>query len=74
MATLTCSRCNATTEADSIDEGRQRLDHAVGLVIGMPCEDGRAELYISGKVKSPKPVKPKSKNVGNKKPDSISKD
>jgi len=70
MATITCSRCKATTQADSIEKGRKFLDHSVGLVIGRPCEDGRAELFLSGKVKEPKAVKP----VGNKqKPDSISK-
>lgn len=67
MGTLTCSRCNATIETDSIEEGRKRLDHAVGLGIGKPCEDGRAELILTG-------VKPK--NVRNSKPktDSIPKD
>lgn len=57
MGTLTCSRCRATTPADSIEEGRTRLDHAVGLGIGKPCEDGRGELILTG-------VKPK---VGNSK-------
>ena len=31
MGILTCSRCKATTEADSIEEGRHRLDHSIGL-------------------------------------------
>lgn len=69
MATITCSRCKATTEANSIEEGRKLLNHSVGLIIGKPCEDGRAELFLTGKVK-PKAVK---KNVGNNKSDSISK-
>jgi len=55
MGTLTCSRCEATTEADSIEEGRKRLDHAKGLVIGKPCEDGKATLNFTGKVKASKP-------------------
>jgi len=55
MGTLTCSRCTATTEANSIEEGRSRLNHAVGLVLGKPCEDGKAELYLTGKIKTSKP-------------------
>ena len=71
MATITCSRCNATTEANSIEQGRKFLDHAKGLIIGKPCEDGKAELFITGKV-----TKPSSKadtTVGNKTKDSLSK-
>lgn len=78
MATLTCSRCKATTEADSIEEGRKGLNHAIGLAQGKPCEDGRAELFLTGKVKEtkPKPVKSKesTKTVGNKTKDSFSKE
>ncbi len=48
MGTLTCSRCKATTEADSIDEGRHRLDHGIGIYKGKPCEDGKAELFFTG--------------------------
>lgn len=44
---LVCSRCNAKTNADSIEEGRKRLDHGVGLYIGKPCEDGKAELFFT---------------------------
>ena len=60
MGTLVCSRCKAKTIADSIEEGRKRLDHGVGLYIGKPCEDGKAELYFTGgtdkvkKITSPK--------------------
>ena len=48
MGTLVCSRCGAKTEANSIEDGRKRLDHGVGLYIGKPCEDGKAELFFSG--------------------------
>ena len=48
MGTLVCSRCKAKTEADSIEEGRKRLDHGIGLYIGKPCEDGKAELFLTG--------------------------
>lgn len=72
MGTLTCSRCRATTEADSIEEGRKNLNHAIGLGIGKPCYDGLAKLIFTGKAKS------KPKNVGNNKQksktDSIPKD
>ncbi len=55
MGTLTCSRCKATTEADSIDEGRSRLDHGIGIYKGKPCEDGKAELFFTGnEQKTPK--------------------
>ena len=77
MATLTCSRCKATTQADSIKEGRDRLDHAVGLSRGKPCADGKAELFLTGKVNTPKKEKPKSEKadkVGNTKKSSFYKE
>lgn len=46
MGVLVCSRCKARTEADSIEKGRKRLDHGIGLYIGKPCEDGKAELFF----------------------------
>jgi len=49
MGILVCSRCKATTQADSIEEGRKRLDHGVGLYLGKPCEDGKAELFFTEK-------------------------
>ena len=48
MGTLTCPRCKATTQADSIDEGRCRLDHAIGLYVRKPCYDGLVELQFTG--------------------------
>ena len=48
MGTLTCPRCKATTKADSIDEGRSRLDHAIGLYVRKPCYDGLVELQFTG--------------------------
>ena len=63
MGTLTCPRCTATTEADSIEEGRNRLNHAKGLGRGKPCEDGRVELVFIGNAKP----KDKSKTVENTK-------
>jgi len=52
MGTLTCSRCNATTEANSIEDGRKLLDHSIGIYKGKPCEDGKAELFFTGEQKS----------------------
>lgn len=48
MGTLTCPRCRAKTQADSIDEGRCRLDHAIGIYLGKPCYDGLVELSFTG--------------------------
>jgi len=48
MGLLVCPRCNAKTIADSIEEGRNRLDHAMGLYLGKPCEDGKCELIFTG--------------------------
>ena len=47
MGTLVCSRCNAKTTAISIEDGRKKLDHGVGLYIGKPCQDGKAELFFT---------------------------
>ena len=44
MGLLSCPRCNAKTITNSIDEGRGKLDHALGLYLGKPCEDGKCEL------------------------------
>ena len=68
MGVLVCSRCRAKTKADSIEEGRKRLDHGIGLYIGKPCEDGKAQLFFTGPTKAKKtskkidtkPAKPKS--------------
>lgn len=66
MGIVTCSRCKATTKADSIEEGRPKLDHAIGLYIGKPCEDGKAELFFTGKKKTISNI-PKEKDKGIKK-------
>ncbi len=47
MGTLVCSRCKAKTKANSIEDGRKKLDHGVGLYIGKPCQDGKAELFFT---------------------------
>ena len=64
MGTLTCSRCKAKTKANSIEEGRKRLDHGVGLYIGKPCEDGKAELFFSnGERETSTPSKTRTKTT-----------
>ena len=70
MGTLVCSRCRAKTEASSIEDGRKRLDHGVGLYIGKPCEDGKAELFFTGTEKKDKTTtkKPLKKTMIDKKP------
>jgi len=70
MGTLVCSRCKATTEANSIEDGRKRLDHGVGIYIGKPCGDGKAELYFTGTEKKDKPKTTKKtlKKMIDKKP------
>lgn len=72
MPTLTCPRCNAKTECNSIEEGRPLLDHAVGLHIGKPCEDGKVELVFTGKVKTKSPEKPVTNTVSKKQKPSFS--
>lgn len=48
MGILICPRCKSKTEADSIEEGRSRLDHARGLYLGKSCYDGLVELSFIG--------------------------
>jgi len=47
MGLLYCPRCKAKTEATSIEEGKERLDHSIGLYIGKPCQDGKVELSFT---------------------------
>lgn len=47
MGIVTCSRCKATVVADSIEKGKRKLDHSIGIYKGTPCEDGKAELFFS---------------------------
>lgn len=61
MGILKCPNCKAKTTADSIEEGRERLDHAIGLYLGRPCYDGLAELQFIGTEKKTS-TKPSSTN------------
>jgi len=47
MGLLLCPRCNAKVTADSVEEGRLRLDHSIGLYLGKPCQDGKVELVFT---------------------------
>lgn len=66
MGRLQCSRCATFTEADSEEEGRNRLDHSIGIRKNKPCEDGRATLIFEGK-EIPKVESPKEKSIVEKK-------
>ncbi len=74
MGIVTCPRCTATTQANSIEEGRKLLDHSIGLILGRPCEDGRVEVFLTGDVTVVTEITPKDKKTLGKKSDSISKD
>jgi len=54
MGTVKCERCGGHTEASSIEEGFSKIDHAVGLSKGKPCEPGKAELVMVGTTQAPK--------------------
>ena len=66
MGVLQCSRCKAKTTADSIEQGRKRLDHAVGLHRGKPCGDGVAELFLTGTEKKDTAKKTSKKKTDKK--------
>ena len=54
MGTVKCERCGGHIEANSIEEGAVKLDHAVGLAAGHPCDAARAELVMIGEPQAPK--------------------
>jgi len=60
MGLLQCTRCGASTQAKSEEEGRKRLDHSIGLTVGKPCEDGKVPLEFtpSKEDKVKKEIKP----------------
>jgi len=64
MGILICQRCKAKIECDSVEGGRKLLNHSVGLYIGKPCQDGKAELIFTGKEK---PIKTDKKHTKSKK-------
>ena len=48
MGTVKCERCGGHVEASSIEEAYDKIDHAVGLSSGHPCEAGKAVLVMVG--------------------------
>jgi len=56
MGLLQCTRCGCSTIAKSIEEGRKRLDHSIGLTVRKPCEDGKAPLEFTGADTKVKPT------------------
>ncbi len=66
MGTVKCERCGGHAEADSIKDAYDKIDHAVGLSNGHPCEPGKAELVMVGEPQAPK-QEPKVEKVETKK-------
>ena len=54
MGTVKCERCGGHIEADSIEDAAKRIDHAVGLSKGKPCDEARAVLVMVGEPQAPK--------------------
>lgn len=48
MGLLQCTRCGAHIISENIEKGRKLLDHSIGLIVGKPCEDGKAPLEFTG--------------------------
>ena len=55
MGTVKCQRCGGHTEANSLQEGAEKIDHAVGLAAGHPCDEARADLIMVGDQQAPTP-------------------
>ena len=55
MGTVKCERCGGHIEANSIEDAAKRIDHAVGLSKGKPCDEARAVLVMVGDTQAPKP-------------------
>ena len=53
MGTVKCERCGGHAEANSIEEGADKIDHAVGLASGHPCDENRAVLVMVGEPQAP---------------------
>lgn len=62
MGTVKCERCGGHIEADSIEDAAKRIDHAVGLAAGHPCDEARAILVMVGEPQAPK-VEPKVEKI-----------
>ena len=54
MGTVKCERCGGHTEANTIEEAVKKIDHAVGLSKGKPCDEARAQLVMVGEPQAPK--------------------
>jgi hypothetical protein len=52
MLTLTCTRCTATAKCNSESEGRDMLDHSIGLSVGIKCGNSFGFVKVSGDVES----------------------
>ncbi len=63
MGTVKCERCGGHIEADSIEDAAKRIDHAVGLRAGKPCDEARAQLVMVGEPQAPKTAPKVEKKV-----------
>ena len=75
MINVKCTRCGAKASADSFDNARNLLDHAIGLNRGIPCHNGynRVVEIKSQSTKSSTPKKIEKKSVKKEKTETFSK-
>ena len=68
-STAKCFRCGATAQADTFEQARQRLNHAIGLARGIKCGDSYGAVkeikhivneikHIVNEIKRPTTVQP----------------
>jgi len=54
MVKVRCQRCHGEAEADSIDEAKNKVDHAIGIYRGRPCANINPTYDVIGKVEPQK--------------------
>ena len=58
MAKAKCFKCGATALADTFEQARKKLNHAVGMSRGIKCGDNYGKVKeIKDKLKTPPPQK-----------------
>ena len=55
MGTVRCERCGGHVEASSIEDAVKKLNHALGLSKGIPCDEARGVLVMDDQPQAPKP-------------------
>ena len=48
-----CTRCGATAQADTFEQAKNKLDHAIGLARGITCGASYGKVIEIGKPKPP---------------------